>query len=145
VIGVVPSLAFSWDGSPDGGELVVTILFAGTALVAILMIAAVLGDNACRARVSSAARTAARYAALEPSPDRALLAARRAAADTLTDLDRFGRPIILVDVSRFHSAGLVEVTVACTVAPRPIGPIGRAAQLHRATASASIHPGLASR
>ena len=70
-------------------------------------------------------------------------AAERAAADTLTDLDRFGRPMIVVDVSRFQSAGLVEVTVACTVSPRAIGPIDRAEQLLQATASASIHPGLA--
>jgi hypothetical protein len=145
VIVPAPSLSFSWDGSPNGGELVVTIFFAAAALVAILMIAAILGDSVCQARVSSAARTAARNAALEPSPDLALLAARRAAADTLTDLERFGRPIILVDVSRFQSAGLVEVTVACTVAPRPFGPIDRAVQLRQATASASILPGLAAR
>ena len=145
MIGFVPLLSFTWDGSPDGGELVVTILFAVASFVAILMIAAILGDSVCQARVSSAARTAARNAALERSPDLALLAARRAAADTLTDLDRFGRPIILVDVSRFQSAGLVEVTVACTVAPRSFGPIDRAVQLRQATASASIQPGLASR
>jgi hypothetical protein len=135
-------LSFVLDGSPDGGELVVAILFAFSALVAVSMIAAVLGDNVCQARVSSAAKSAAHDAALESSPDRALLAARRAAADTLTDLDRFGRPMILVDVSRFRSAGFVEVTVACTVAPRPIGPIDRAPQLHQATASASAHPHL---
>jgi hypothetical protein len=145
VIGLAAIPAFAWDSAPDGGELLVSILFAATALVAVSMIAGLLGDRVCRARVSSAAKTAAHDAALETSPDLALLAARRAAAETLTDLDRFGQPIVLVDVSRFHSAGLVEVTVACTVAPRPIGPIGRAAQLHRATASASIHPGLASR
>ena len=142
VIGLAPSLSFAFDGAPDGGELMVTILFAGTALIAISMIASVLGDSVCQARVASAAKSAAHDAALESSADRALLAARRAAADTLTDLDRFGRPMILVDVSRFHSAGLVEVTVACTVAPRPIGPIDRAPQLHQATASASSHPHL---
>jgi hypothetical protein len=128
-----------------GGELVVAILFACSALVAVLMIAAVLGDNACQARLSSAARTAAHNAARESSPDRAMLAAQRAAAETLTDLERFGRPTIVVDVSQFHSAGVVEVTVACSVAPRPFGPIDRALQLRQATASASIHPGLASR
>jgi hypothetical protein len=141
VIGLAPSLAFGWDGAPDGGELVVAILFAGTALVAISMIAAVCADNVCQARVSAAARSAARLAAREPSPDLAMLAAQRAAAETLTDLERFGRPTIVVDVSRFQ-AGLVEVTVACTVAPRPIGPIDRAVQVHQATASASTHPGL---
>ena len=145
VIGLVPIVSFAWDGAPDGGELLVSILFAVTGVVAVLMIAGLFGDRVCQARVASAAKTAAHDASRETSPDLALLAARRAAAETLTDLERFGQPIILVDVSRFHSAGLVEVTVACTVAPRPIGPIGRAAQLHRATASASIHPGLASR
>ena len=39
-------------------------------------------------------------AALEASPDRAMLAAQRAAAETLTDLERFGRPMIVVDVSQ---------------------------------------------
>ena len=139
-----PSLAIVWD-VPDGSELVVAILFACTAIAAVSMIAAVLGDSMSRSRVSSAARLAAEDAVREASPDRALHAAERAAAETLTGLDRFGRPMIVVDVSKFQSAGLVEVTVACTVAPRPIGPIGRAAQLHRATALASIHPGLASR
>jgi hypothetical protein len=144
VIGRANSLAFSWD-VPDGSELVVAILFACTAIVAVSMIAAVLGDNMCKSRVSSAARLAAEDAAREASPDRALLAAERAAAETLTGLDRFGRPMIVVDVSQFQSAGLVEVTVACTVSPRSIGPIDRAQQLHQATASASIRPGLSQR
>jgi hypothetical protein len=144
VIGLVPPLAFTWGDSPDGGELMVAVLFAGTAIVAISMIAAVLGDNVSRARVSSAAKAAAEVAARESSPDLAMLAAQRAAAVTLTDLERFGRPTIVVDVSRFQ-AGLVEVTVACTVAPRPIGPIDRAVQLHQATASASTRPGLSAR
>jgi hypothetical protein len=144
VNGRAPSLAFVWD-VPDGGELVVAVLFAATAVVAVSMIVAVLGDNVCQARLSSAARTAAQDAARQSSPDRAMLAAERAAADTLTDLERFGRPLIVVDVSRFHSAGLVEVTIACTVAPRPIGPIDRAVQLRRATASASISPSLSQR
>ncbi|HEX4980053.1 MAG TPA: hypothetical protein VFV63_00060 [Ilumatobacteraceae bacterium] len=139
MVGHAPSLAFD---VPDGGELVVAILFACTAIVAVSMIAAVLGDKMCRARVSSAARLAAEDAAREASPDRAMRAAERAAAETLTGLDRYGRPMIVVDVSKFQSAGLVEVTVACTVSPRSIGPIDRALQLHRATASASIYPSL---
>ncbi len=114
-----------WD-VPDGGDLVVAILFCGSAIVAVTMIVAVLGDSMCKARVSSAARLAAEDAAREVSPDRAMRAAERAAAETLTGLDRFGRPLIVVDVSRFQSAGLVEVTVACTVSPRSIGPIDRA-------------------
>ena len=121
------------------------ILFAGSAIVAVTMIVAVLTDSKCRARVSSAARLAAEDAAREASPDRALRAAERAAAETLTGLDRFGRPLIVVDVSRFQSAGVVEVTVACTVSPRSIGPIDRAQQLLQATASASTHPGLSPR
>lgn len=144
MIGRASSVAFVWD-DVDGGELVVTILFAATALIAAFMIAAALGDNMCRARVSSAARTAALDASRETSPDLAMLAAQRAAAETLIDLDRYGRPMIVVDVSRFRSAGVVEVTVACTVAPRAIGPIDRALQLHKATASASIHPSLPNR
>jgi hypothetical protein len=139
VIANAQSLAFD---VPDGGELVVAILFACTAIVAVSMIVAVLGDTMCRARVSNAARLAAEDAAREASPDRALRAAERAAAETLTGLDRFGRPMIVVDVSKFQSVGLVEVTVACTVSPRSIGPIDRALQLHQATASASIHPGM---
>lgn len=139
-----PALAFGLD-APDGGELFVAILFACAAIVAASMIAAVLGDKMCRARVSSAAKLAAEDAAREVSPDRALLAAERAAADTLTGLDRFGRPVIVVDVSKLESAGLVEVTVACTVSPRSIGPIERALQLHQATASASAYPALSQR
>jgi len=129
-------------GVPNGGDLVVALLFAGSTIVAIATIVAVLGDSKCRARVSSAARLAAEDAARQVSPDRAMRAAQRAASDTLTGLDRFGRPLIVVDVSRFQTAGLVEVTVACTVSPRPIGPIERSQQLHQATASASIQPGL---
>ena len=144
VIGHAHSLAVGWD-TPDGGELVVAILFACTAIVAVSMIVVVLGDTKCKARVSSAARLAAADAAREASPDRALHAAERAAAETLTGLDRFGRPMIVVDVSKFQTAGLVEVTVACTVSPRSIGPIDRALQLHQATASASIHPGMSHR
>jgi hypothetical protein len=144
VIGHAQSLAFGLD-IPDGSELVVAIVFACTAIVAVSMIAAVLGDNMYQARVSSAARLAAEDAAREASPDRAMRAAERAAAETLTGLDRFGRPMIVVDVSKFQSAGLVEVTVACTVSPRSIGPIDRALQLHQATASASIYPGLSQR
>ena len=127
---------------PSGGDLAVALLFAGSTIVAVAMIVAVLGDSKCRARVSAAAQLAAEDAARQASPDRAMRAAERAAAETLTGLDRFGRPLIVVDVSRFQSAGLVEVTVACTVSPRPIGPIERAQQLLQATASASIQPGL---
>jgi hypothetical protein len=141
MIGNAPSATFI--GVADGGELLVTVLFAIAAIIAISMIAAVFSDNRSQSRLSAAARTAAHDAALEASPDRAMLAAQRAAADTLTDLERFGRPMIVVDVSQFQTSGLVEVTVACTVAPRPIGPIDRAVQLRQATASASIHPGLA--
>jgi hypothetical protein len=147
VIGRAPSLAsiwalaFIWD-SPDGGELVVAILFAGTAIIAVSMVVAMLSDNVSQARLSSAARMAAHHAARESSPDLAMLAAQRAAVETLTDLERFGRPTIVVDVSQFHSAGVVEVTVACTIAPRPIGPIDRAVQLRQATASASAQTSL---
>ncbi|HWM21385.1 MAG TPA: hypothetical protein VNO51_16950 [Ilumatobacteraceae bacterium] len=130
-------------GRADGGELLVAVLFAIGAIIAISMIAAVFSDKRSQARLSAAARTAAHDAALEASPDGAMLAAQRAAAGTLTDLERFGRPMIVVDVSQFQTSGLVEVTVACTVAPRAIGPIDRAVQLRQATASASIHPGLA--
>jgi len=142
VIGHAPA-AFIWDSRPDGGELLVAVLFASGAIIAISMIAAVFSDKRSQSRLSAAARTAAHDAALEPSPDRAMLAAQRAAAGTLTDRERFGRPMIVVDVSQFQTAGLVEVTVACTVAPRAIGPIDRAVQLRQATASASIRPGLA--
>ena len=141
MIGNASPLASIWD-VPNGGDVAVALLFAGSAIVAVTMIVAVLTDNKCRARVSSAARLAAEGAAREASPDRALRAAERAAAKTLTGLDRFGRPFIVVDVSRFQSAGLVEVTVVCTVSPRSIGPIDRAEQLLQATASASTHPGL---
>ena len=140
MIGHAAPLASLFD-VPNGGDLVVAILFAGSAIVAVTMIVAVLGDSKSQARVSSAARLAAEDAAREASPDRALRAAERAAAETLTGLDRFGRPLIVVDVSRFQSAGLVEVTVACTVSPRSIGPVVRAQQLHQATASASTHSG----
>jgi hypothetical protein len=143
MIGHAPSAAFIWDGVPDPGELLVAVLFAIGAIIAISMIVAFLSDKASQSRLSAAARTAAHDAALEASPDQAMLAAQRAAAGTLTDLERFGRPMIVVDVSQFQTAGVVEVTVACTVAPRAIGPIDRAVQLRQATASASIHPGLA--
>ncbi len=136
-------LMFIWDDGLDGGEFVVALLFATSTVLAISMIVAVLSDKLSQARVSSAARLAAENAARETNPDLAMLAAKEAAAVTLTDLQRFGRPMIVVDVSRFQSAGLVEVTVACTVAPRAIGPIDRAVQLRQATASASIRPGLA--
>jgi hypothetical protein len=136
-----PSWLLTFVGdAPTVGELVAAVLFACLAVVAISMIVAVWGDNASQARVSSAAKLAAEDAAKERSPDLAMLAAQRAAADTLTDAGRFGRPTIVVDVSRFQSAGLIEVTVACSVAPRPIGPIDRAVQLHQATASASSRP-----
>jgi hypothetical protein len=137
--GPTPVLTFVGD-APTVGELVVAVLFACVAVIAISMIVAVWGDNASQARVSSAARIAAEDAAKQRSPDLAMLAAQRAAVDTLTDAARFGRPTIVVDVSRFQSVGLIEVTIACTVAPRPIGPIDRAVQLHQATASASSHP-----
>jgi hypothetical protein len=140
MIGHAPSVGLSL---PDGAELLVAVLFAIAAIVAFSMIATVFSDQRSQGRLSAAARTAAHDAALEDSPDRAMLAAQRAAASTLTDLERFGRPMIVVDVSQFRTSGLVEVTVACTVAPRPIGPIDRAVQLRQATASASIHPGLA--
>jgi hypothetical protein len=143
MIGHAPSLTLIWDDGLDPGELFVALVFATSTVIAISMIVAVLSDKLSQARVSSAARVAAENAARETSPDLAMLAAKRAAAVTLTDLDRFGRPMIVVDVSRFQSAGLVEVTVACTVAPRAIGPIDRAVQLRQATASASIRPGLA--
>ncbi len=136
-------LTFIWDDGLDGGELIVALLFATSAVIAISMIVVVLSDKLSQARVASAARLAAENAARETSPDLAMLAAKQAAAVTLTDAQRFGRPMIVVDVSRFQSAGLVEVTVACTVAPRAIGPIDRAVQLRQATASASIRPGLA--
>jgi hypothetical protein len=141
--GHAPMLMFIWDDGLDGGEFVAALLFATSTVIAISMIVAVLSDKLSQARVSSAARLAAENAARETNPDLAMLAAKEAAAVTLTDLQRFGRPMIVVDVSRFQSAGLVEVTVACTVAPRAIGPIDRAVQLRQATASASIRPGLA--
>jgi hypothetical protein len=142
VTGIASSLAFAWD-VPTGGDLVVGILFATFAVIAVSMILVVLGDSQSHARVSSAARLAAENAARASSPDQAMRVAKEAAAVKLTDRERFGRPMIVVDVSQFQSAGLVEVTVACTVAPRPIGPIDRAVQLHQATASASIRTGLA--
>jgi hypothetical protein len=143
VTGLAPILTWIWDDGLDGGELIVAMVFATSTVIAIAMIVAVLSDKLCQARVSTAARTAAENAVRETSPDLAMLAAKLAAAATLTDLERFGRPMIVVDVSRFQSAGLVEVTVACTVSPRAIGPIDRAVQLRQATASASIRPGLA--
>ena len=143
MIGHAAPLTFIWEDGLDGGEFIVALVFATSTVIAISMGAAILSDKLSQARVSSAAKTAAEEAARETSPDLAMLAAQRAAAVTLTDLERFGRPMIVVDVSRFQSAGIVEVTVACTVAPRPIGPIDRAVQLRQATASASIRPGLA--
>jgi hypothetical protein len=118
---------------------------AGIALalaVAVVALVVALHGNLARARVTSAARSAAIGAARQPSPDLAMLAAQQAAIATLTDVARIGKPLVIVDVSRFRTAGRVEVTVACTVNRRPIGPIDRAVQIHQATASASAHPSL---
>ncbi|MGH2474621.1 MAG: hypothetical protein ACRDIL_05100 [Candidatus Limnocylindrales bacterium] len=142
MLATVRSLGVIGEGVPSGGEFAVAFLFASTAVIAVSMIAVVLGDNLTQARVSSAAKSAALGAARQTSPDLATLAAQRAAVETLTDLERFSRPMVIVDVSRFRSAGVVEVTVACTVEPRPIGPIDRAVQIRQATASASAHPSL---
>ena len=75
MIGHTSSTASIFD-VPDGGDLVVALLFAGSTIVAIAMIVAVLGDSKCRARVSSAARLAAEDAARQVSPDRAMRAAQ---------------------------------------------------------------------
>ena len=77
MIGHTSSTASIFD-VPNGGDLVVALLFAGSTIVAIAMIVAVLGDSKCRARVSAAARLAAEDAARQVSPDRAMRAAERA-------------------------------------------------------------------
>ena len=143
MIGHAPSLTFIWDDGLDGGELIVALLFATSTVIAISMIVAVLSDKLCRPACHPPPGWPPRTRPARPVPISRCSPPKRAAADTLTDLERFGRPMIVVDVSRFQSAGLVEVTVACTVAPPSIGPIDRAVQLRQATASASIRPGLA--
>ena len=78
MIGHTSSTASIFD-VPDGGDLVVALLFAGSTIVAIATIVAVLGDSKCRARVVVGRPTGrrGRRPPGQPGPGHASRGARR--------------------------------------------------------------------